>query len=63
MTFLYPERLLLLCIPAILCWWLVRRRGTEIKLPMDGVKTPSYAESSISKYKYSKCRLAAIRGC
>ena len=39
MTFLFPERLLLLCIPAILCWWLVRRKGTEIKLPMDGVKT------------------------
>ncbi|MEC8474962.1 MAG: VWA domain-containing protein [Planctomycetota bacterium] len=39
MTFLYPERLLLLCIPAILCWWLVRRKGTQIKLPMDGMET------------------------
>lgn len=36
MTFVYPERLLLLCLPVLIAWWLVRRPGTKVKLPFDG---------------------------
>jgi Ca-activated chloride channel family protein len=41
MTFVYPARLLLLCLPVILGWWTVRRVGPSVKLPFDGVKARS----------------------
>ena len=36
MTFVHPSFLLLLCVPAIIGWWVVRREGPIVKLPFDG---------------------------
>ena len=37
MTFVYPMRLLLLCIPTIVVWWALTRKGPRIAIPFDGV--------------------------
>ena len=37
MTFVYPMRLILLCIPTIIMWWALTRKGPRIAMPFDGV--------------------------
>ncbi len=37
MTFVYPMRLLFLCLPTLFVWWCLTRKGTKISMPFDGL--------------------------
>lgn len=48
MTFVYPLRLLFLCLPVLIGWWLVRREGPKVRLPFDGMSPSSSKLTSFS---------------